>query len=102
MVTVALTAGIIILGTALGVVANSLRHRTAQLASANEAILKYQSNITRLTTEREEFEIEASVANAELAQAKYHISRLEKARQNSHYRIGKKLLPLGELPSILN
>jgi len=98
MVTLALTAGVIVLGTALGISLNSLRHRNNQLKmiQADRAQIIAELDKAKLTAERRSNLIKAAEkAEHNLTRS---INELKNKLRNAHQRVGKKLMPLGVNP----
>jgi hypothetical protein len=98
MVTLALTAGVIVLGTALAVTINSLRHRNNQIKMihADRAQIITELDKAKLTAERRSEMIKsAEKQEQKLITSVYELkSKLRKA----HQRVGKRMMPLGTNP----
>jgi len=85
MVTVALTAGVIVLGTALGITLNSLRHRSNELAGYKQVNQDLKGKL----------EAEQASHNQTVSELTYY----KTIQSQSHYRVGNSMLPLGQLPA---
>lgn len=96
--TLALAAGVIVLGTALGIVMNSLRHRNNQLKSviADRAKVLAKLDETRLDSNKRSVLLkQATISEQTLLK---EVSQLKSKLRNSHQRVGKKMMPLGVNP----
>jgi len=98
LVTTSLAGGVIVLGTALAVTLNSLRHRNNQLKmiQADRAQIISELDKVRLTAERRSSLIKsAEKTEHNLTRS---INELKNKLRNAHQRVGKKLMPLGVNP----